>query len=433
MTVGPHKSKLANVLDPRVQPDLSKQKPHSATDQAGDTHHHGRDAAAIGGVGAAGYGAYEAGKAYGSHRSTQPTAAMNEQRYDPTAPGAHDPTAVSKHEPAHVHYPSRGGVEEPHNPGVGVAGAGAGASAYAASRNAPESSFAKQLSHDEPQGTQPDSHHHYARDAAVVGGLGAAGAGAYAATRGHNDARQPQATQQTQHQRYDSAQLPDQYRQKQDAPTAGVAGVVAGGAAGYGLSQHDADKAEKERLKAREKELEQHRRDEQKAFDAQLAKEEKHRDKLAATESKHHQKELEKEHKAEEKGEKKHHFFGFLHRDKKDKDRSRSGSDSPRASHEYPADTGVGAAGAYESTSHAVPHDEDSDGTRERNRLRKNPPAGRSARSSKESQKHQHMGTDGLIGRPDQISGDHTLRSGVYGAHGPEGLHPAGTEPHTRF
>jgi len=424
MTVGPHKSNIANILDPRVQPDLDKQKPHSTADRGEDKHHYGRDSAAVGGVGAAGYGAYEVGKAYDAHRSTQPAASMNEQRYYPTVPGAHDPNTASNVQKHHVHYPG----------GVGAAGAGAGAGtgagAYAASQNAPESSFAKQLRHDESaqgtQGIQQPSQHHYGRDAAVVGGLGTAGVGAYAATRESDDVRQPQVPKQTHHERYDSTQLPDQYHLKRDA----TAATVVGGMTGYGLSHYDTDKAEKERLEAREKELEQQRKNEQKAFDKQLAKEENHHDKLLAAESKLHQreaekeekqhrKELEKAQKAEERGEKKHHFFGFLHRDKKDKDSSgsRSESGSPRVSHEYPADTGAGPAGTYESTSHALPHDEDSDEKRGRHRLHKDPPPGHPARGAMENAKHQHMGIDGPIGQPEQIAGHHTTHASAHGSH----------------
>jgi hypothetical protein len=97
-TIGQHQSNIANILDPRVQPDPSKQKAHTTTgphqsdtlnrldpkvdEKAGQQsqHHLGRDAAIVGGTGAAGYGAYEAANAHGDHRSTQPGASMTEQR-----------------------------------------------------------------------------------------------------------------------------------------------------------------------------------------------------------------------------------------------------------------------------------------------------------------------------------------------------------------
>ncbi|KAF2789327.1 hypothetical protein K505DRAFT_365717 [Melanomma pulvis-pyrius CBS 109.77] len=575
-TIGPHKSNILNILDPRVQPDPEKQKSHPTTDpstagtpkrdtQPEDKHHYGRDAAVVGGTGAAGYGAYEAGKAYDSHRNTQSAASMDEQRYDPSASSAHDPTQPSQHhhgrdaavaggvgaagagtyaatkshegstlQPStsegHVHYPTAGSPEEPYRGGsphqgkdAAVAGGvgAAGAGAYTASKDAPPTSFAQQLQHeptakgtedpkqlsehhygrdaaiagglgtagagayaatrknDTPESSVPQqqhhdpttqvpsdpnqqSQHHYGRDAAVAGGVGAAGAGTYAATRGNESARQPQVSHESQqpnvaHQRYDSAQVPDQpQHQKRDTAALGAAGVAAGAGAGYGLSQHDAEKAEKERLaqqkahdkdlehqrKEQQKELEKQQKGQQKELEKQHTKEEKQHNKLAAAEDKHHQKELAKEEKQhqkeaeklekeEEKGEKKHHLFGFLHRDKKDKQDKlvdeKSESGAPRDSQDYAAGgtaaAGVGAAGIgagpYEDR-YAGDQDSDSDGKRQRARLHKDPPPGHPAREAMESGKNEHMGTDGPIGRPDQVSGDHTTQSGVFGAHEPD-------------
>ncbi|KAF2715785.1 hypothetical protein K504DRAFT_457928 [Pleomassaria siparia CBS 279.74] len=484
-TIGPHKSNLANVLDPRVHPDPEKQKSDATTGpfssdnttgaaQSDDKHHHGRDAALVGGAGTTGLGAYEAGKAYDSHRNTQPSISMNEQRYDPTSAGAHDPANSSQHhygrdaaavgglgaagagayaasrshggselQPAsgqdsRVHYPTAGSSEEPYRGGSQQHGQGAaGTGAYAASQNDPQSSFAKQLSRDEPvsgtRATEQPSQHHYGRDAAAVGGLGAAGAGAYAATRGNDGAHQPQVAQQA-HQRYDSTQVPDQNQhQKRDTAALGAAGVAAGAGAGYGLSQHDNDKAERERLKEREKDLEHKRKEEQKALDKQHSKDEKHHDKLVAAEEKHRQKEADKVEKEQDKGEKKHGLFGFLHRDKKDKHPDElSDSGSPRQSREYaPAAAGVGAAGvgaAGAAGAYGAAHEHD---TGDRNRLHKDPPTGHPAREAMDGGKHEHVGTDGPIGRRDQISGDHTDEAGVYSAHEPASQSHSVTEPTT--
>lgn len=460
-TVGPHKSNIANVMDPRVLPDPEKQKGHTTTgphksdtlnrlDPKADRqaqpqaqHHYGRDAAVAGGAGAAGYGAYETAKAYGDHRSTGAEASMNDQRYDPSAPGAHQPSITT-----HPH------TADPN---------------------------------------QKDQHH-YGRDAAVAGGLGAAGAGAYAATREHEHAQQSPMTRQQYptgqeaspyppyqgaqqpsvayssqqataagHQRYDSTQDPNKQHQKRDAATLGAAGAAGAGGA-YAYTQHDAEKerqaqqkAHEQQLKDQQKEFEKKQKEtekqqakdakhhdklvaaEEKKHQKEMDQEQKHHDKLAASEEKKHQKELEKEQKQhekeaekeqkqhekeaekEEEGKKKHHLFGFLHRDKKDKEDKntenspRESRDSPRHSKEYAgagAAAGVaGGAAAYEAT-----RDNDSDsseGKKRRSKLHKNPPPGHPAREVMEEQ-HQteqggkplHMGTDGPIGDPNQISGD---------------------------
>nr|AFZ93515.1 dehydrin-like protein 3 [Alternaria brassicicola] len=91
-TIGPHDSNIANVLDPRVKPDPSKQKEHTTVgphqsdtlnrldpkvdEKAGQQseRHYGRDAAVVGGAGVAGYGAYEATNAHGDYKMTQPGA-----------------------------------------------------------------------------------------------------------------------------------------------------------------------------------------------------------------------------------------------------------------------------------------------------------------------------------------------------------------------
>ena len=238
-TVGPHKSDAANILDPRVLPDPQKQKAHPK-----EEHHYGRDAAVAGGTGAAGYGAYEAAKSYDEHPATQPTTALENQRYDPTATSTRDSTLGTAQR---THDPASGSSQRTHDQdqkpehhygrdaavagGLGAAGAGA----YAATRghdSNPQTSTAEQHNnpipathqlavaqqhynstpasqqtpvsqqqHPAQASQQPqDSQHHYGRDAAVVGGLGAAGAGAYAATRGGDHTQQPAAQQNAPYQ-----------------------------------------------------------------------------------------------------------------------------------------------------------------------------------------------------------------------------------------
>ncbi|KAF2120249.1 hypothetical protein BDV96DRAFT_321749 [Lophiotrema nucula] len=451
-TVGPHKSNIANVLDPRVQPEPEKQKGHTTTGphqsdtlnrldpkadqktQPESQHHYGRDAAVVGGTGAAGYGAYEAAEKYDQHRSTQPGAAMEEQRYDPTAKGAHDPSQTEQH--------------------------------------------------------------HYGRDAAAVGGLGAAGAGAYAYSQRHEGTQpqstqayqqpstttqpyssqqtaqgyQPSATQQfssTQpaagHQRYDSAQEPrEQQHNKRDAAAVAGAGTAGAGVA-HEYNKHEAEKAQKEQLAQQQKEFEKKQKQQdhdfkhqQKELEKQQANDKKEHEKLVAAEEKKHHKEVEKKEAQQQKEmdkekenegkEKKHHLFGFLHRDKSKKEEAgepqsptRASKESPRTSKEY---AGLGAAGAAgvgtTAAAYEAGHDSDSDGRKERNRLHKDPPKGHPAREALEHQHehggpgiHQHVGIDGPINRPGEISGDHETRHNVYGAHPIDDQKHLVTEPHT--
>lgn len=439
-TVGLHGSDTFNRLDPNVDSSLHQHKSET---------HHGRDVAIAGGTGAAGLGAYEAATKYDEHRNTGAAASLNDQRYDPTLPSAHDPNQAGQH--------------------------------------------------------------HYGRDAAVVGGLGAAGAGAYAlsqhrdgnsqqvgsspnypttSTTGYPQEHQapqahqtPQAHQYPQsqqaqrdpaHQRYDSVQNPEQSHSKRNAAALGAAGVAGAGGA-YAYSQHDAEKAEKERLahekaqnkavekehhaqekaqkKAEEKELEHQRKEQQKQLEhdrkqqqkeldhklkeqekafqheqhkieQQQARDQQHQDKLAAAETKKLEKERSRrsdeiDQDNQEGKEKKHHFFGFLHRDK-DK-QSRSNESSPRQSREY---AGAGAGlGASE-----ISHESDSSESKkhQRNRLHKDPPRGWMAEHQQADQSG-HGPTD----RTNRLSGDRDTRPGAYGSYPSNEQSGKVTEPHT--
>ncbi|ORY05921.1 hypothetical protein BCR34DRAFT_42314 [Clohesyomyces aquaticus] len=530
-------------------------EPFSQTQNKGlqSENHHGRDAAVVGGTGAAGLGAYEAAQKYDQHRSTQPSASMNDQRFDPSSRSTQDPTQTSQH-----HYgrdaalvggaglASAGAYaatrphDEPAQRSVGqtdmqhqdppqtsqhhygrdaalVGGAGlAGAGAHSATRPHDESTQhslpQSNLQHQDPTQT---SQYHYGRDAGLVGGAGLAGAGAYAATRPHDEPAErsvPQNDlQQTAvHNRYDSVQNPDdkqpQDHHKRDVAALGATGAVAGAGAGYALSHHEAEKAEKERLaqqkaqeKAQQKELEhahkqeqkdlEHKQKEaekehakelkhqqkehekelahkQKEHEKEQAKEQKHHDKLVAAEEKQHQKDAEHQESIRQKqlekeqednrrkdeeaaastgdGKKKHHLFGFLHRnkDKHADDKSDDGSGSPRHSKEYAAGAaGVGAAGIGAGAYEASRHSEDSDNPNSprwkgKNKLHKDPPPGHPAREALEGQgqgvgKQEHMGVDGPIGNPDLVSGDRETKSGVYGAHAPDEQQHRVIEPHT--
>ena len=245
------------------------------------------------------------------------------------------------------------------------------------------------------------SQHHYGRDAAIAGGLGAAGAGAYAATRGNDHTEQrplaprqqvpsnlETANREPAHQRYDSVQDPTKQSQHDKrnlvAGTAAGAAIAGGGAYAYS-QQHDAD------MKAREQQLQ----DQQKAFNAQQkaqdkafhdqekqlkkdqAKDQKLQNKQVAFAGQQYQNEdpAAAAHGGEEQKEKKHRF-SFLHRDK-----DRSAESSPRSSvdgsrrrsKEYAA---AGAGPTAYAAAQYPDSDSNSEGKRERHRLHKDPPAG---------------------------------------------------------
>lgn len=467
-TIGPHDSNIANILDPRVKPDPAKQKGHTTTgphqsdtlnrldpkvDEKADQknqHHYGRDAAVVGGAGAAGYGAYEAAKAYGDHRSTQPGASMADQRYDPTLSGAHAPNPV----PASGHYDyndpaTSHNVNHPQstsdahskdnthrNAALGGAALGAGAlggAAYANSRQ-PDSSH-------QPLGTSaqqaPLSQSHPVS--------GSAGQQAYDSTTTPHTAQSnlPGAT----HNRYDSTQDPQDVDHTKRNAALGTAGVATAAGGAYAYSQHqDADrerarleKEEQERLKKEQHKLdkEQHKHDkavathdkEQHKLEKDQAKHQKEEEKEAHRLEKERQKEaerLEKEREKEAEPEKKHGILGFLHRDKTKKEKRTSGESSPRQSgeirrshdsnprhsKEYAAGgaaLGSGAAAASTSSDH-----EESPRWKGKNRLHKDPPKGHPAREAlahqndielQEGGKREHVGVDGPIGQRDAISG----------------------------
>ncbi|TKA81023.1 hypothetical protein B0A55_02487 [Friedmanniomyces simplex] len=193
-TQGPHSTDIANVLDPHVPgefPTETGEDPHNST--------LGRDAAIGGaGIGAAGLGAagYEAsqsrnepyaGSGTGSEYLIPTTTNM---RSTPAA-GQSDLAAV---EPEH-HY----GRDAALAGGTGVAGV----AGYEALKDRHEtrqdepfgtsSSYAAAPAPAVAQRDMPVQPEHYGRDAAVVGGTGAAAAGAYEATRPSEEVRPTKA------------------------------------------------------------------------------------------------------------------------------------------------------------------------------------------------------------------------------------------------
>lgn len=394
-TIGPHSSNVANVLDPRVQPDPSKQKGHTTTGpHQSDTlnradpnvdekqHHYGRDAAIAGGAGAAGYGAYEAMNAYGDHRSTQPSAAMGEQRYDTTASGARAPNPV----PAAGHYDYNDDHTK-RNAALGTgAGLGAGAlggAAYAGSKHA---------DHSQTTTTGTNSPSHPAQ-------------GTIAPQNTHAGVAGPS------HAPHDSVQEPlDKDHSKRNAALVGTAGAAAVGGAAYAHNDKEQHKLEKEREK------------EAKKLEKEREKEEHKLEKEREKEARRHSKEIEKESSTPEK---KHGILGFLHRDKSKKDKKSSADSSPRQSgevrrsvdnkrhsKEYAAGSAALGAGAGAAAYDDDSSNPDSPRWKGKNRLHKEPPKGHPAREAMEHHemgemqgKHGHMGVDGPIGDPNAISG----------------------------
>jgi len=473
-TIGPHSSNVANVLDPRVQPDPSKQRDHTTTGphqsdtlnrNAGhqDQHHYGRDAAVVGGTGAAGYGAYEAAKAYGDHRSTQPGASMNEQRYDTGATSANPANPV----PASGQYDYNNDNTR-RNVGLGsgaALGAGAlGGAAYAGNRHAdntqvpaysnqPLSSSAHPapVSQSHPtQGTMNHQTHDPNTAAYPTQGL---------IPPQHTQSTVPGTTQD----RY--AQDPhDNDHTKRNAALLGTGAAAAGGAA-YAHSQNEDAERERARLEKEQQERlkrEQHDREkEQHKLDKEHAKQEKEAHKLEKEQHKHdkavaaheksehkHEKEQEKEahrlqkereaeaHRLqkereleakrlekENEPEKKHGILGFLHRDKSKKEKSPS-DNSPRQSGEvrrsvdnnrHSREYAAGGAALGAGTTAAAYDDDNPDSPRwkGKNLLHKDPPPGHPAREAMEHHemgemhggKREHVGVDGPIGDPKAISG----------------------------
>lgn len=138
----------------------SIQQPASSSATGSDGHHLGRDAAIVGGTGAAGLGAHEALKSHNSPVQ-QPTSLSS------IGSGVGYPAPLGSHEAlADRTLPTQQPTYSPSNQGSPALGSGF-----------PTSSPPEQSSND----------HLLGRNAALAGGAGAAGLGAYAATRDRNE------------------------------------------------------------------------------------------------------------------------------------------------------------------------------------------------------------------------------------------------------
>ncbi|KAH0134005.1 hypothetical protein KCU67_g16421, partial [Aureobasidium melanogenum] len=226
--------------------------PALAQQQSG--HHYGRDAALAGGAAGIGAGAYE----HGRHQGAPSDAALGTSTFDPRSTNT-------------------GNVVDPST---------------------------------DPTLAQQQQVHHYGRDAALVGGAGAAGAGAYEYGKHHGTGNNldtstvdPTSTDRApvvdpNHDPVLAREREERQRFARDAAVAGGAG-----AAGYGAHEALSEKDLKHQQKEREHEI---------------AKQEKKAEKEREKAADRSEKEAERATRDNEQPEKKHHgILGFLHRDKK--------------------------------------------------------------------------------------------------------------------
>ncbi|QIW96179.1 hypothetical protein AMS68_001697 [Peltaster fructicola] len=165
-TTAPHRSEFLNKLDPRVPNDATTTGAH----QQGQHSHTGRDAALVGGAGAAtGAGIYEAEKHHGAHSQTGPssttgygqstqTGPSSTTGYNQSGTGYAQTEAASKTAGSHVqHDPSHaqtsGRSHEGRDVAAGVsAGTGAGYAAHEAHEH-------EKKHHHGPMVREDENHH----------------------------------------------------------------------------------------------------------------------------------------------------------------------------------------------------------------------------------------------------------------------------------
>ncbi|KAL8779805.1 MAG: hypothetical protein Q9213_006763 [Squamulea squamosa] len=269
---------------------------------------------------------------------------------------------------------------------AGLAGAGAAVgagTAYGANRHlgGSQGDTSTDRSLDPSTTQQPlsgASRPDYGRDAGLTG----------AGTTGHRDPHhQPTTASNLSGQpRSDEPSHTGEFHKGRDA----ALGAGAGAAAVAGGEEISRKELEREQKAAHKEELK-----EQKAAHKQELKEEKHHQHelekaekkhekaLAKEEAKHHHKEEAKHHHKDEPrkeepqhGEKKHHgLFGFLHRDKSDKELKEEEAERKEGlEHPGSGAAGVGVAGAHPGMSEKEKHELAKE--HDRNRLHKDPPPG---------------------------------------------------------
>lgn len=218
---------------------------HTTGQEPGKEHHYGRDAAVAGGAGAVGLGGYEAAKHHGDNRdaqrSTQPTGTLGAGQTAPTS---------TQRDPLRDDQKHHGHGKEAAAAGLGAGAVGAGAYEYSkhdqkeAEKEAEKQAkqhekdlhkAEKKHEHDaakhhdthekhhakeekpslmdkilhggktkeerelekEQKEVEKEGKHHTGRDAAIAGGAGAAGVGAYEAEKHHGDKHDTQQSTQT--------------------------------------------------------------------------------------------------------------------------------------------------------------------------------------------------------------------------------------------
>ncbi|KAL8992976.1 MAG: hypothetical protein Q9169_006689 [Polycauliona sp. 2 TL-2023] len=293
-----------------------------------------------------------------------------------------------------------GGPHYGRDAGLAGAGAGVGAgAAYEANKHLGhphnDATTGRSLDSSTSGSSRPD----YGRDAGLTG----AGATAH-----HDPRHQPTATSGLSGQPISAHDEPSRTGESHTGRNAAL-GAGAGAAAvagGEELSRKEMEReqkaAHKEELKeqkaahkqeVKEEKHHQHELDKaekkhEKAVAAEHAKDEKHHqhevDKakkehekaLAKEEAKHHKDEARKEESHEGEKEKKHHgLFGFLHRDKPDKElKEDEAARKEGLEHPSSGSAGVGVAGADPGMSEADKHQLAKE--HDRNRLHKDPPPG---------------------------------------------------------
>lgn len=313
----------------------------ASTAPAGQTgsqqHHYGRDAALAGGAGAAGVSAYELGK----NRQDDGTSPDTSRLHERNVAGV-DPSTQREAEDL------KPGQEKQHHYGRDAAVAGgagaAGAGAYELAKdkkepskhtgphdttvaNASDSRVQSQpeqlksvnkpnepsMAGQDPQ--QQQQQHHYGRDAAVAGGAGVAGAGAYEALKDRDQVPSNMAkggdptVDASKHpaETWDPNRIAQKQKEikneQQGEPTDKAAEKAAKEqkeqkSGGRIFSSHD-DKEDKKAAKQQEKAEKEHEKEEKKAAKQQekIAKEERKEEEKAAKQHKKDQEEEEKEKK----------------------------------------------------------------------------------------------------------------------------------------
>ena len=256
-----------------------------------------------------------------------------------------EPMATGQQQPEQHHY----GRDAALAGGTGLAGAGAYEAYEDRKDRRHEPTAAAQQQPIAAQQRQPEQHH-YGRDAALAGGTGLAGAGAYEAYEDRKG-RRDEPVSGTQQQ-------PEQHHYGRDAALAGGAGVAGAGAYEAYEDRHADPMASDGHNKLHKKNDprgqpvmdDKHEKELQKAREKEAHKHEKEAEKAHEKQEKEaakHQHELEKAREKEQKEAAKHHQAeepkkeGLLHRifGKHDKEEDNS------KKHEEEAAAGVGAAG----------------------------------------------------------------------------------------